>query len=408
MGNSNNQSIYSLRIIFYGNIPEEIPNRINNNNNIIYENHEYYFYRKYKWYIYLTQNNSNVNTIENIIQRRPFINHLPSKKSVVICFINLRQAINLLQYYQIQFSKGKREQDIPYFVFNQQNLGVNNRTLWEINIEYNNVNRSITISAINEKLQLYQTDFIYEDFLLCKIFRNFNNLEEICRKLNELKDRNRYRLRINPNTEKLEMIFNINPQNNDEANQINNNFGEKSDEEDEDETPKGKCGTPIKQKSTKSDQKTYQRILANDSDAKLIIEQNVFIFVLIKDLFENRLALNNVLLDAANYFNYLPLTIDEDRVCFSSFNIMLVGRTRSGKSTLMNKIAGKNITRSCEGSLRTEDLFMQDILNGKINMYDTCGSGGQVSTKNIYYNINKKLELLNKNGIKNRFIINCY
>jgi len=58
---------------------------------------------------------------------------------------------------------------------------------------------------------------------------------------------------------------------------------------------------------------------------------------------------------------------------------MLIGKSQSGKSALMNKIAGRNITHSAQGSsLRTEDIFMREILNGKISLYDTCGASNSL------------------------------
>ena len=405
MGN-NNPIEYNLRVIFYGNIPVEISNRINNNHNNIthvINEYDYYIYKLnklYYWYIYLTPINSDINTIENYLVRHPFEkNNSPSKKNVVLCFVNLTEAMNLLQDYQIKFSKGiKKEERIPYFVFNQQNLGINNRPLWKITIEYIEVYDKISISVVNEKLQIYQTDFTYDDFSKCRIFRNFNDLEEIYIKLNELKNRNRYRLKINPNTEKLEMIFNINPQENEDDQGNYNYFDKESEDEIDDECNNIKS---IKtKKPTKLKERTYQRVFGNNYDAQLIIEQNVFIHVLLTDLLENERSIINVLFDATNYFYYLPLKIDPNKVCYTSFNMMLVGKTGSGKSLLMNKIAGKNITHSCEGSLRTKDIFMQEICNGKINMYDTCGPGGEFETEKIYSNIEEKLRLLNKNGEK--------
>ena len=109
----------------------------------------------------------------------------------------------------------------------------------------------------------------------------------------------------------------------------------------------------------------------------------------------------NALLDAANYYNYLPLIINENKTCYNSFNIMSIGKTQSGKSILMNKIAGKNITHSSQSSsLRTEDIFMRDIYNGKINLYDTCGASNNIPPCDIYSKLKTKIDLLKQNGEK--------
>ena len=90
----------------------------------------------------------------------------------------------------------------------------------------------------------------------------------------------------------------------------------------------------------------------------------------------------------------------KNRESYNSFNIILVGKTQSGKSTLINKIAGKNITRSSQGSLRTEDIFVRDIYNKKINLYDTCGVSYVFKPKDIFTKLQKKIELLKDNGEK--------
>ena len=113
---------------------------------------------------------------------------------------------------------------------------------------------------------------------------------------------------------------------------------------------KKKNKEPKKSKKKKKIQKSNIKILADDYDCILIVEQNILIHVDIVNLLEDERTVMNVLLDAANYYNYLPLNIDENKTCYNGFNIMLVGKSQSGKSCLMNKIAGKNITYSSEGT----------------------------------------------------------
>ena len=127
-----------------------------------------------------------------------------------MCFSQPPEAINLLQHFQKEFFLNNNEEDYnPYFIFHEQYLNENNqnKNLWDIQILFNKEKDIINISVINQNLQLYQTDFYYEDFLRCKIFRNFNNLEEIYNKLQQLKKNNEYVFKINDNTEKLEITF---------------------------------------------------------------------------------------------------------------------------------------------------------------------------------------------------------
>ena len=130
-----------------------------------------------------------------------------------MCFSQPPEAINLLQHFQKEFFLNNNVEDYnPYFIFHEQYLNENNQNqnLWDIQILFNEEKEIINISVINQNLQLYQTDFYYEDFLRCKIFRNFNNLEEIYNKLQQLKTNNEYEIKINDNTEKLEITFHIN------------------------------------------------------------------------------------------------------------------------------------------------------------------------------------------------------
>ena len=196
--------------------------------------------------------------------------------------------------------------------------------------------------------------------LKCKIFRNSNNLREIYRKLLE------------------ETLI----------------------EEKKNKKKKKGSITPLRSFKKSQKNKKIQKILSDDYDDILIVEQNIFIHVSIIDLLEDERTLVNALLDAANYYNYLPLNIDQNKTCYNSFNIMSIGKSQSGKSILINKIAGKNITHSSQGSLRTEDIFMRDIYNGKINLYDTCGASNRILPKDIYSKLKTKIDLLNYNGEK--------
>ena len=410
---SNINNKYGLRIIFYGETPQEIVQRFTENNEI--ENKiNYHFYKEKNWYMFFRINNRNIssiNDIENIITNMmPNENKKIFKKNVIICFVQLLEAINILQNYQRKYLE-KNKSDMPYFIFNKDSLNQNNQQLWDLKILFNEVKGEINISAINQNLQLYQTDFLFEDFLKCKIFRNFQNLEEIYQKLEHLKERNAFEISINNNTEKLEITFHINQRPDNEENIIHfnkeelNDLSTSSEEEENKNKPlkstKKKNKEPKKsQKKKKKIQKSNIKILADDYDCILIVEQNILIHVDIVNLEDERTVMN-VLLDAANYYNYVPLNRDENKTCYNGFNIMLVGKSQSGKSFLMNKIAGKNITYSSKKKiLRTKDIFMRDIYNGKINLYDTCGASDDSDPKDVYSNLKDKIDLLNKNGEK--------
>ena len=89
----------------------------------------------------------------------------------------------------------------------------------------------------------------------------------------------------------------------------------------------------------------------------------------------------------------------KNRESYNSFNIILVGKTQSGKSTLINKLQEKYYS-FFQGSLRTEDIFVRDIYNKKINLYDTCGVSYVFKPKDIFTKLQKKIELLKDNGEK--------
>ena len=63
-------------------------------------------------------------------------------------------------------------------------------------------------------------------------------------------------------------------------------------------------------KKNKTNKNQKSKIISDDYDATLIIEQNIFIHISILDLLEDERTLSNALLDAANYFKYLPLNIE--------------------------------------------------------------------------------------------------
>ena len=386
---------YDLRVIFYGNTPQEIIDGISSNREISNVNNRYFFYEKYKWYFYLKYQNRNITSkedIQNIIEHEgPSKNY---RKNVIICFSQLSKAINLLQYFQKKFFLNNNVEDYnPYFIFNECDLNLNNQNqnLWNIQILFDEEKEEIiNISAINQNLQLYQTDFYYEDFLRCKIFRNYNNLKEIFNKLQQFKNNNNFDININENTEKLEITFHINQRPNKEENNSDDKKDEKSSKDKE---------INCEEKEEIKIVKKY-KIESDDYDIILTVEQNIFMHVSIVNSLENIRSIVYYLLDAANYYNYLPLNIDQNRVCYNGFNIILVGQSKSGKSILMNKIAGRNITHSSEGELRTEDIFMREICNGKINLYDTCGASPKFKPGDIFKKLQKKIELLKDNGEK--------
>ena len=410
MGNSNSTNIkYDLKVIFYGNAPRNILTDIEQNNEYSLEQNEYYFLKKYKWYMYLQLDNhpiSTIDNIENIIRKKaPSISQKTFKKNVVLSFKSTSESMDLLQYYQKKFFDNNNiEDDIPYFVFHSPSLLTNDLDLWNIKLLINEEKEVINLAAVNQWLQIYQTDYFYEDFLKCQIFRNFDSLRDIYTTLNAKIERHEYIININPNTEKLEIYFRINPIPNDNNNgnliysydDINCSCSTINSETFDEKKYSGKTKTPKcslkKLIKLKKDKKSNSKIIADNYDAMLIVEQNIFIHVSIINLLENTRSIGNCLLDAANYYNYLPLIIDGNKTSYNSFNIMLVGKSQSGKSILMNKITGKNITHSAQGIFRTENIFMREILNGKINLYDTCGASVQNKPEHIFSKLNESIK----------------
>ena len=222
---------YDLKVIFYGNIPQRIMRDIEHNTEIFLINNEYFFLRKYKWYMYLRLNNQRINTIDNInyiINNKPPSEINPPivfQKNVLLCYTNINQAMNLVQHYQQNFFVNNNIEDyMPYFIFNESNLLDNNlNDVWKVNILIDEEKDVINIHAVNQKLQIYQTDYFYEDFLKCRIFRNYDNLRDIYERLKQIIERNEYIININNNTEKLELYFRINQRPNDDGNLINLN-----------------------------------------------------------------------------------------------------------------------------------------------------------------------------------------
>ena len=272
MGNdsiNSNHIKYDLRIIFYGNTPQEIIQRFTENNEISNINNRYYLYPKYNWYMFFSIDNrriSSINDIENIIKNMvPNKNRLIFKKNVIVCFVQLNEAINILQNYQRKFFENNNiEDNMPYFIFNKNSLNINNQNnqnLWDLKILFNEEKEVINISAINQNLELYQTDFWYEDFSRLKIFRNFNNLEEIYRRLEHLKEYNGFEISINNNTEKLEIKFHLNqrPENEENMNLFNEEVLDDSSSDDEEKNTKSskKNKNTKKCKKKKNTKKPY-------------------------------------------------------------------------------------------------------------------------------------------------------
>ena len=93
-------------------------------------------------------------------------------------------------------------------------------------------------------------------------------------------------------------------------------------------------------------QKSHIKILADDYDCILIVEQNIFIHVSIINLLEDERTVVNALLDAANYNNYLPLNIDENKTCYNSFSSIKVDLSIFFSNSLIISSIFKNILKN--------------------------------------------------------------
>ena len=139
MGNSQSKDIkFDLKAIFYGNVPEEIIADIEQNETYSFNPRGYYFFEKYKWYIYLKLNGQPISTIDNIdtiIKTKfPSVHPKVFKKNVLLNFVSTIKSMNLVQYYQKEyFIKNNIEDYIPYFIFHSKFLEFN-QELWDIKI----------------------------------------------------------------------------------------------------------------------------------------------------------------------------------------------------------------------------------------------------------------------------------
>ena len=171
ISSSNNQTNikYDLKVIFYGNIPQNISQDIRQNTEISNINNEYFLLRKYEWYMYLRLNNqriTSINNIDYIIKNKPPSRINPPivfQKNVLVCYSNINEAMNLIQHYQKYFFINNNIEDyMPYFIFNESNLFNNNiNDIWKVNILINEEKEVINIHAVNQNLQIWQTDYDY-------------------------------------------------------------------------------------------------------------------------------------------------------------------------------------------------------------------------------------------------------
>ena len=124
--------------------------------------------------MYLRLNNQRITTINNIdyiIKNKPPNRINPPiifEKNVLVCYSNINEAMNLVQHYQKDFFINNNIEDyMPYFIFNELSLLNNNiNDIWKVNILIDEEKEVINIHAVNENLQIWQTDYDYEDFHL--------------------------------------------------------------------------------------------------------------------------------------------------------------------------------------------------------------------------------------------------
>ena len=87
----------------------------------------------------MNKNISSINDIDYIINKKmPNRNRIILKKNVIVCFVRLLEAINILQNYQRKFFESNNiEDDMPYFIFDKYNLNGNIQPLWDLKILFN-------------------------------------------------------------------------------------------------------------------------------------------------------------------------------------------------------------------------------------------------------------------------------
>ena len=87
----------------------------------------------------MNKNISSINDIDYIINKKmPNRNRIIFKKNVIVCFVRLLEAINILQNYQRKFFENNNiEDNRPYFIFDKYSLNGNNQPLWDLKILFN-------------------------------------------------------------------------------------------------------------------------------------------------------------------------------------------------------------------------------------------------------------------------------